>query len=50
MKIHPTAKKLSLRSSKIGYPLTVGHEMLSFKLSKDMSKRCKAENKTEKRK
>ena len=53
MKIHPWAKTVMLTSSKIvklldGY--VIGHELLSVKLLKDMSKSSKAENKGEKEK
>ena len=49
--IHPWAKTVMLTSSKIvklldGY--VIGHELLSVKLLKDMSKSSKAENKGEK--
>ena len=54
MKIHPGAEKLRPTSGKTRKPFyhvyIIGHEMVSLKLSKDVSKRSKAENKGKKEK
>jgi len=54
MKIHPGTEKLRPTSDKTRKPFyhgyIIGHEMVSFKLSKDASKRSKAENKGKKEK